>query len=161
MRSTTWRLLLAIAAVSGLLSWGLLHAWTNNVGALPDVPWPTAVVIAVVAAAVLISAVRLRPRIKHQEGHRPLDPLVAARYAVLSLACSRAGALFVGGYGGFLGLALGDLSVDYRRHVAVVSGLCVLASCLLVAAGLVLERACRLPPPDPDDTQTTPLRNPR
>jgi len=153
MRSTTWRLLVAIAAVSGLLSWGLLRAWTNNVGALPDVPWPTAVVIAVVGTAVLVSAVRLRPRIKHKEGHRRLEPLVAARYAVLSLACSRAGALFVGVYGGFLALALGDLTIDYRRHVALVSGLCVLASCLLVAAGLVLERACRLPPPDPDDPQ--------
>jgi hypothetical protein len=152
MRSTTWRLLLAIVAVSGLLSWGLLHAWTNNVGALPDVPWPTAVVIAVVGTAVLVSALRLRPRIRRKQGHPPLEPLVAARYAVLSLACSRAGALFVGGYGGFLGLALSDLSIDYRRHVALVSGLCVLASCLLVAGGLVLERACRLPPSDPDGT---------
>jgi len=152
MRATTWRLLVAIAAVSGLLSWGLLHAWTNGVGGLPDVPWPTAVVIAVFGSAVLASALLLRPRIRHKEGHRPLEPLVAARYAVLSLASSRAGALFVGGYGGFLALALTDLTIDYRRHVALVSGLCVLASCVLVAGGLVLERVCRLPPTDPDES---------
>ena len=79
MRATTWRLLVAIAAVSGLLSWGLLHAWTNGVGGLPDVPWPTAVVIAVFGTAVLASALLLRPRIRHKEGHRPLEPLVAAR----------------------------------------------------------------------------------
>jgi hypothetical protein len=153
MRATTWRLLVAIALLSGLLSWGLLRAWTNGVGALPDVPWPTAVVIAVFGTAVLASALLLRPRIRRKEGHRPLEPLVAARYAVLSLASSRAGALFVGGYGGFLALALSDLTIDYRRHVALVSGLCVLASCVLVAGGLVLERTCRLPPSDTDQTQ--------
>lgn len=151
MRATTWRLLVAIAAVSGLLSWGLLHAWTNGVGGLPDVPWPTAVVIAVFGTAVLASALLLRPRIRHKEGHRPLEPLVAARYGVLSLASSRAGALFVGGYGGFLAIALTDLTIDYRRHVALVAGLCVLASGVLVAGGLVLERTCRLPPSDPDE----------
>ena len=153
MRATTWRLLVAIALVSGLLSWGLLRAWTNGFGALPDVPWPTAVVIAVFGTAVLASALLLRPRIRRKEGHRPLEPLVAARYAVLSLASSRAGALFVGGYGGFLAIALSDLTIDYRRHVALVSGLCVLASCVLVAGGLVLERTCRLPPSDTDQTQ--------
>ena len=151
MKATTWRLLVAIATVSGLLSWGLLHAWTNGVGGLPDVPWPTAVVIAVFGTAVLASALLLRPRIRHKEGHRRLEPLVAARYAVLSLASSRAGALFVGGYGGFLAVALTDLTIDYRRHVALVAGLCVLASCVLVAGGLVLERTCRLPPTDPDE----------
>ncbi len=151
MRATTWRLLLAIAGVSGLLSWGLLRAWTNNIGALPEVPWPTAVVIAVFGLAVLASALLLRPRIRRAQGHRPLEPLVAARFAVLSLASSRAGALFVGGYGGFLALALGDLTTDYERHIALVSGLCVLASCVLVAGGLVLERTCRLPPSDTDE----------
>ena len=71
---------------------------------------------------------------------------------MLSLASSRAGAFFVGAYGGFLAIALSDLTIDYRRHVALVSGLCVLASFVLVAGGLVLERTCRLPPPDPDET---------
>lgn len=151
MKATTWRLLVAIAAISGLLSWGLLRAWTSGLGALPEVPWPTAVVIAVFGAAVLLSALLLRPRIRHKAGHKPLEPLVAARFAVLSLASSRAGALFVGGYGGFLALALSDLTIDYRRHIAIVSGLCVLAGGVLVAGGTVLERTCRLPPERDDD----------
>jgi Protein of unknown function (DUF3180) len=151
VRATTWRLLVAIAGVSGLLSWGLLRAWTNHLGALPEVPWPTAVVIAVFGVAVLLSALLLRPRIQtprlaNKDGHKPLEPLVAARFGVLSLASSRAGALFVGGYGGFLALALSDLTIDYRRHIALVAGLCVLAGAVLVTGGLVLERTCRLPP---------------
>jgi Protein of unknown function (DUF3180) len=150
VKATTWRLLLAIALVSGVVSWGVLRAWTNSRGALPQVPWLTAVVIGVFGAAVLVSALVLRPRLRHKEGHRPLSPLVAARFGVLSLASSRAGALFVGLYGGFFANAVSDLTIDYRRHVALVSGLCVLASGLLVAGGLVLERVCRLPPDKPE-----------
>jgi len=37
--------------------------------------------------------------------------------------------------------------VAYRRRMVVVSGLCVLGAVLLVVAGWILERACRLPPP--------------
>ncbi len=150
MRATTWRLLVAIAFVSGVLSWTVLRVWTNDTGNLPEVPWPTAVVIALFGVSVLFSALLLRPRIRHKEGTRPVEPLVSARFGVLSLASSRAGALFIGVYGGFLPIALTDLTVDYRRHIAVVSGLCVLAAGVLVTAGLVLERICRLPPPDPD-----------
>jgi hypothetical protein len=150
VRATTWRLLVAIAFVSGVLSWTVLRVWTNDTGNLPEVPWPTAVVIALFGVSVLFSALLLRPRIRHKEGTRPVEPLVSARFGVLSLASSRAGALFIGVYGGFLAIALTDLTVDYRRHIAVVSGLCVLAAGVLVTAGLVLERICRLPPPDPD-----------
>jgi hypothetical protein len=150
VRATTWRLLVAIALVSGALSWTVLRVWTNDTGDLPAVPWPTAVVIALFGVSVLFSALLLRPRIRHREGTRPVEPLVSARFGVLSLASSRAGALFIGVYGGFLAIALSDLTVDYRRHIALVSGLCVLAAGVLVAAGLVLERICRLPPPDPD-----------
>lgn len=150
MKATTWRLIVGIAVVSGVVSWAVLRVWTNGRGALPEVPWPTAVVIALFGVSVLFSAVLLRPRIRRKEGHRPVEPIVVARFGVLSLASTRAGALFIGGYGGFLATALTDLTIDYRRHIAIVSGLCVLAAGVLVAAGLVLERSCRLPPPDPD-----------
>ncbi len=150
MRPTTWRLLLAIALVSGVVSWAVLFVWTGRYGALPDVPWPSAVVLGVFGGAVLVAALALRPRLRRKEGHPPVPPLVSARFAVLSLACSRAGALFVGIYGGFLAIAVSDLDIDYRRHVALVSGACVLAAALLIVAGLVLERELRLPPTEED-----------
>ena len=109
--------------------------WVDRSGSLPDVPWPTAVVIGLFGASVLFSALALRPRLRGRDGHRPVAPLVSARFGVLSLASSRAGALFVGIYGGFLATALTDLTIDYRRHVAIVSGLCVLASGVLVTVG--------------------------
>jgi hypothetical protein len=150
VRPTTWRLLVGTILVAGAVTWGFLHVWTDGYGALPDVPWPSAVVLAVFGGAVLVAAVTLRPRLKGREGHRPVPPIVAARFGVLSLASSRVGALFAGVYGGFLATAVTDLTIPYRRHVAIVSGACVLAALLLMTAGLVLERVCRLPPP-PDE----------
>lgn len=148
MKATTWRLLLGLAVVFGVLSWAVLRVWTGDFGGLPDVPWATAVVIGSAGLVVLGSAVVLRPRLRGKEGSRRVEPLVSARFAVLSLASSRAGASFIGVYGGFLAIALMDLDVDFHRHVAIVAALCVLASGLLMAAGLVLERICRLPPTD-------------
>jgi peptidoglycan/LPS O-acetylase OafA/YrhL len=153
VRSTTWRLLLAIAVVAGVLSWAVLYVDDSRYGDVPDVPWPSAAVLAVFGGSILLVALTLRPRLQRREGHRPVDPLVSARFGVLSLACSRAGALFAGVYAGFLAMALADLSVPFRRHLAYVSGACVLAALVLVTGGLVLERVCRLPePPDEDDT---------
>ena len=154
MRPTTWRLLLAGAAVAFAVSWGALKVGESRTGMIPDVPWPSAVVLAVFGGAVLVVALALRPRLKRKKGRDPVNPIVSARFAVLALACSRAGALFAGGYAGFLAVSLSDLSIAFRRHLAIVSGACVLAALLLMVAGLVLERELRLPPPPeatPDD----------
>ena len=147
MRPTTWRLVLAIAALSGAVSFGVVSVWTSMSGALPEVPWPTAVLLVLFAAGVLLAALVLRPRMRRDKGRRPMDPLVAARFAVLALTSTRAGSFFVGVYGGYLAVAASHLDVAYRRRMVVVSGLCVLGAVLLVVAGWVLERACRLPPP--------------
>jgi TctA family transporter len=151
VRPTTWRLLGAVAVVAGLITWSVLRVWAATRGELPDVPVLTAVVIGVFGATVLIASFVLRPRVRHEDGHRPLDPLVSARFAVLGMASSRAGALFVGVYGAFAATAVTDLTIDFRRHVALVSGLCVVAAVLLVVGGLRLERLFRLPPPETAD----------
>jgi hypothetical protein len=151
VRPTTWRLLIAIAAVAFALSWGVLTVGESRTGMIPDVPWPSAAVLGVFGGAVLVVALALRPRLRRRAGRDPVNPIVSARFAVLALACSRAGALFVGVYAAFLAVSLTDLSIPYRRHLAFVSGACVLAALLLVVAGLVLERELRLPEP-PEDT---------
>jgi len=147
VRPTSWRLLLGIAVVGFVLTWAALTVGESRTGMIPDVPWPSAVVLGVFGGAVLVVALALRPRLKRRDGHEPVNPIVAARFAVLALACSRAGALFVGVYAAFLAIALTDLSIQFRRHLAVVSGSCVLAALLVVVAGLVLERMLRLPAP--------------
>ncbi len=147
MHPTTWRLVLTIALVAAALSFGIVSAWTAMSGSLPEVPWPTAVLLALFAGGVLVAALVLRPRMRRDKGRPPLDPLVAARFAVLALTSTRAGAFLVGAYGGYLAAAASNLEVAYRRRMALVSGLCVLGALALVLAGWVLERSCRLPPP--------------
>lgn len=158
MTRTRLRLLAGIAVVAAVLSWSVVRAWTTRAGALPQVPWTAAVVIAVVGASVLGAAVVLRPRLRHVEGHRPVPPLVAARFAVLALASSRAGAALVGLYGGYLLVVVQDLETAYRRGLALAAAACVLASLLLTVAGLVLERVCRLPPDEGADGGVSPPR---
>lgn len=156
MRATTWRLVLAIAALSGAGSFAVLTVWTSSSASLPEVPWATAVLIAVFAGGVLLAALVLRPRLRRDNGRLPIDPRLAVRFAVLALTSTRAGAFFVGVYGGFLALSLEHLDVEYRRRMAIVSGVCVLAAGFLVVAGWILERACRLPPPEDADAGVTP-----
>ena len=153
MRPTTWRLLLGLAAIGFVVTWAVLTVGESRNGTIPDIPWPSAVVLGVFGGAVLVVALALRPRLRGRPGHDPVNPIVAARFAVLALACSRAGALFVGVYAAFLAQALTDLSIGFRRHLALVSGACVLASLLVVVAGLVLERLLRLPEPPPGEDQ--------
>lgn len=157
MRPTTWRLLLGLAAIGFVLTWAVLTVGQSRTGTIPDVPWPSAVVLGVFGGAVLVVALALRPRLRGRPGHDPVNPIVAARFAVLALACSRAGALFVGVYAAFLALALTDLSIPYRRHLALVSGACLLGALLVLVAGLLLERLLRLPepPPGPDRPEAT------
>ncbi len=151
MKATTWRLLVAIAVLAFAVSWGFLRVWIAQGQDVPRVPWASALVIGVAGLVVLVSALVLRPRLRRREGYRPLDPLVAARFAVLSQASSRGGALFLGVYGGLAVSAIPNLDVDSWHALGWVCGACALASILLIVGGMLLERACRLPPPKVDE----------
>jgi len=93
MKPTTWRLLLGTVAVSAALGWAVFRVWESTRSELPNLPWSAPVVIGVFAVAVFFTALRLRPRLQRRPGHKPLHPLVAARYAALALATSRTGAV--------------------------------------------------------------------
>jgi hypothetical protein len=72
-----------------------------------------------------------------------------ARAAVVAKASSLGGALVAGIYGGiFLWTFARRGEVATYGEDARVSGLAALAALLIVAAALVLERACRTPPDD-------------
>ncbi len=151
MKPTTWRLLLSVVVVSAALGWAVFRVWQAARSELPNVPWSAPLVIGLFAVAVFFTALRLRPRLQRRPGHKPLHPLVAARYAALALATSRTGAVIVGVYGGYLALVLTNLETDYRRRAALAAGTCILAGAALVGAGLLLERECKLPPEPPEE----------
>ena len=75
---------------------------------------------------------------------RRLDPLLAARIAVLAKASAYAGGALTGWYLAQAVVVLPDLVGD-RRARFVVSLLSALAAAVLAAAGLVAQRWCRRP----------------
>lgn len=113
-------------------------------------PWFTLVALVLLAAAVLLLARRVRRYVRDPKGHR-IDPLVAARTAVMAQATALLGALLAG-WG--LGLLARELALLQYRGL---SGSFVLACANLVlgivvgASGWVAEQWCKRPPEDPDD----------
>ena len=154
MTPTRPGVLVAVAVVTGALAYLLAD---GAYGSVPDLPAGAPVSLLVVAVVELVLAKVVRDRVLHRTGsdgrppRRPLHPLQVARAAVLAKASSMTGALLLGAYGGlFLWVAPRTDVLSAARDDVVVSGLSALAAAGLVAAALLLERACRVPTP-PDD----------
>lgn len=151
MTPTRPRTLIILAVVATAVGWGATRIVDSVVGRFFPVPWSVPALMLLLAAAVALWARGTRDRLRRKPGTTPMPPLVAARTSALALATSRAGAV-VGGF--YLGVALGLAPYwtanDASRTLAVAALLTALASGLLVAAGLWLERVCRIPPSDDD-----------
>jgi len=154
VKPTTARLLLGLVAAAAAISAVFVWSSDQRQGQIPQVPWSAPAVLGVCAVIMLLAAFALRPRLQRRPGAKPLHPLAAARVAVLSLAASRAGAVFAGLYVGYALVVARHLDSDYRRLELLISALAVLAAVLLIGASLLLERACRLPEPPEDEKDT-------
>ncbi len=152
MHPTSLRLLLTTSVVGFGVGFLGARFWDLQTGAPPAVPWAAPLTLLVLAASFAIAAITLRPRIERRQGHRPLDPFVAARTAVLALAGSRAGAAVAGVYLGYAGFLLVDLVNDYRRRMVLIAAVAALAGVALAAAALWLERICRIKGDDDDSS---------
>lgn len=131
------------AALAAVLSYLLVSTYYGD---LPALPWTSSAAIACLAAAEGLTARSTGQRIARRPGTKPAQPLVVARLVALAKASSLVGALLTGGWLGAFGYTLlerGRLLAADRD--AVVSGLGVLASLLLVGAALWLEQSCRTP----------------
>jgi ABC-type Fe3+-siderophore transport system permease subunit len=139
------------AVVTAAVGWFLLDLWSRQGGSRPPLPWAAALGPAIVAIVVLVLARDVRRRVRGEStGARRLDPLAAARVAVLAKASAYAGGVLAGWYVA-QGLQLLTQLTSGRRDRLVVAAVTALASVALAVAGLVAQRWCRLPPDD-DDT---------
>jgi hypothetical protein len=126
----------------------------NLYGDLPDLNWLPGLTLAGLSVVEGVAAHNTRARVERRPGHGPVNPLLAARLAVLAKASSLAGAIFAGAYGGVAIWALaerGRLRVADQNLPPAVAG--VVGALALIAAALLLERACRVPRP-PDDEES-------
>ncbi|GGO89493.1 DUF3180 domain-containing protein [Wenjunlia tyrosinilytica] len=159
MKQLRVRVLIGLAVVAGVLSWGAAGLW-DSLGTLPKVPVAAPIVLAIIAVVLAATALSLRARLKAQREREPdakgVDPLVAARAVVFGQASALVAALVSGIYGGAGVFLLRDLDVPARRDQAVYAGFAVLAGIGVVVAALFLERVCRLPDDhDSDDPEAT------
>ncbi|WNM29314.1 DUF3180 domain-containing protein [Streptomyces sp. Li-HN-5-11] len=160
MKELRIRVLVGVFVIAGVLSWAGARLW-NAVGTLPSVPLAAPIVLALIAAVLMSTALSLRARLRAQRERRPgakgVDPLMAARAVVFGQASALVAALVAGMYGGTGVLLLELLDIPTRRDQAVYAGFSVLAGIAVIAAALFLERVCKLPE---DDDQNHPGAEP-
>ncbi|MBM7437554.1 DUF3180 domain-containing protein [Streptomyces sp. HB132] len=154
MKQLRLGLLAGLFAGAGVLSWGAARLW-NSLGTLPSVPLAAPVVLAVIAAVLLATALSIRSRLRAQRERRPgakgVEPMMAARALVFGQASALVTALVAGMYGGTGVFLLGSLDVPPRRDQAIYAGFAVLAGIAVIAAAFFLERVCKLPDDGDDD----------
>ncbi|MFI1359693.1 DUF3180 domain-containing protein [Streptomyces sp. NPDC020898] len=159
MRELRVKLLAGMFGVAGVLSWAGARLW-NSVGTLPSVPLAAPVVLALIAAVLLATALSLRARLNAQRDRRPgakgVDPLMAARAVVFGQASALVAALVAGMYGGTGVFLLESLDIPARRDQAIYAGFSVLAGIAVIAAAFFLERVCKLPEDDDNNAGTAP-----
>lgn len=150
MRPTSPRSLALLATGFAVLGYLLAE---RTVGRL-ELPLtaPAALIALAVAEAVLARTVRDRLSGRRTAAGRPvgrpLHPLQVARAAALAKATSPAAAGLLGGYSGLTAWSVPRRSMlPAYAPQPIVAALSALSCLALVIAALLLERACRTPPP--------------
>ena len=139
---------LAVLAVLGLVVGWTLRLWALRSGMVePEVSLASVGVVFFVAAIIAGSAYLTRRTVR-RDRHR-LEPHHAVNRLVLARACALVGALLAGGYAGYGITWLGDGS-ELATERLLRCGLAALGALAVMITSLVLERACRVPPDDPE-----------
>jgi hypothetical protein len=121
MRPISRRLLVGLAVLGGAIGWTVVATIEHGGGVAPTVSWLTPVAWAFLAALLF-------PK-----------------------ASAFVGALCVGVYAGFALRFVDAFDSDGPRNRIITAGLSAVFAVLVVLAGLLLERACRVPG-KPDET---------
>jgi len=140
---------LLIALVSLAVCWVGLDIWTGSGGEPLPLSWPAVVGTVALMVVVIAAGLPVRRWVRGRRD-RALDPLVAARTAVLAKASAYGGAALVGWYLSQALLILPDL-VGARRERFVIALIAAVAAIGVSVAGFVVQRWCRIPPDD-DET---------
>jgi hypothetical protein len=139
---------LLVALVASAISYVALDMWTGSGGPAPPLPWAAAAGTAALILVLIWAGWPVR-RWQHGERDRVIDPLVAARTAVLGKAAAYGGAVLAGWYAAQALVILPDL-IGARRERFAVAVVAAVAAVLLSAAGFVVQHWCRVPPGDDD-----------
>jgi hypothetical protein len=141
---------LAVAALFGALAGWLVVAAANSFDLVaPQVPWTAPVGLFLIAALVGVIAYSTHQRI-HVRRQR-IEPQRAVAFLVLGKASALAGALVAGGYLTYALMFITRLDAVAPRDRVIKSAVAAVAGVALAVAGLLLERACRVPKADDEE----------
>jgi uncharacterized membrane protein (DUF485 family) len=137
--------LLAAGVVGSALGYAVTSLLDSLGYGLPRVSWVGIGLLLFLAVLLLVASRRVRAWISGDRPQAPGDALTMGRLVALAMASSVFGAVMTGVYLGMAAVGLDRLSTEYgREHVLWSLG--GAAACIAVlAAALILERACRLP----------------
>ncbi len=151
---TGWQAI-GVALVAGAgLGWSLFTALDLFGAPLPQLPLPVTLLIAVLAAVVGGQAAVTHRAI--QVRRERVAPQRAVALLVLGKAALLTGAGLAGAYIAIAAYSWSSQDAALPRERVISSGVAVVASIALAAAGAFLERSCRIPgPPNEDATPPT------
>lgn len=149
VRPTSRWLLVAIAVLGAAVGLTMVTAIESGGGVAPAVSWLTLVAWAFLAALLFAAARNTHQRI--QVRRERVEPSRAVFLLLIGKASAFVGALCTGVYTGFALSFLEAVSSSGPRNRVIMAGAAAVVSVLVVTAGLLLERACRIPE-DPDET---------
>ena len=121
------------AVFTAAVGWLLLDLWSGQGGRTPPQSFVAAVAILVVAAVVLVLGWEVRRSVRG-ERKPAMNPLAAARVAVLSKAAVYGGAVLTGWYAA-IGLSLLDDATGVRRERLLTAAAAAVASAALIGRG--------------------------
>ncbi|HEX8509390.1 MAG TPA: DUF3180 domain-containing protein [Propionibacteriaceae bacterium] len=152
---TALRALAAAALLGALAGWLVVVATSALDVAAPQVPWTAPVGLVLIGVLVGVLAYSTHQRLQVRRARMPPERAVA--FLVLGKASALAGAVVAGGYLAYALLFLPRFDAEAPRERVIRSTVAVVAGIGLTVAGLLLERACKVPGSDSDDEDLTEL----
>jgi uncharacterized membrane protein len=148
--TTTTPKALAVAAIFGGLAGWLVVVVANALDLIPPyVPWTAPA--ALVVSAALVGGLAWTTHQRIQVRKERVEPERAVGFLLLGKASALAGAVIAGGYLAFALMFVGRWDAAGPRERVIRALVAVVVAIGLSIAGLLLERACRVPGGDDDD----------
>jgi hypothetical protein len=150
VRTTRLVLLVLLLLLGAALGWSGVAVLEATGTIVARTPWSAAGGLAFFAALLLAGAWYMYDRVHRQQ--RRVEALTAVRLLALAKASALVGALVAGVYAGFAVHFVPVLDTPDGRERVVRGVVTALAALVVVAGGLLLERACKVPK-GPDDAE--------
>ncbi|MCU1524778.1 MAG: hypothetical protein JWO18_1672, partial [Microbacteriaceae bacterium] len=148
MKRTSPVTLVLLAVLGGVVGAFLETALTAGGRPIIVPPLTLAIALAAIGGIVISLAVPIR-RLTRGKAKGPIDPFYATRVLMLAKASALCGALLTG-FGIGIGIYLLTRSVLQVNSVGLAVAT-IVGSAVLLAAGLIAEHMCTIPPGDDDD----------